>query len=413
MADNILLIDKFVVINHTLLNDTDRLSLTLLYQPIVGSIAISLYFTLWSFTLDDDLTHYDIVSNMQVKLEDICIAKEKLEAIGLLKTYYKQGEINSYVYELYNPLSVYEFTQNPILDTALFNNIGKVGYKRTMNKFNTPKINLEDYKDTSKSFKDVFSFEVSERINDKNIVKAKCLGLDFEPTINLNEILNSIPEQLINKKSITNNVKTLIYQLALIYNLDDESIKEIIIDSLETNKKINVEVLKENCRNYYKFENKNKVPGIVYRNQPLAWRSNTKGMSKLDLMINEYDNTTPYDLLLSRNNGVAPTKNDLRLLESLLTDYNLKPGVVNVLIDYVLKINGNKLNKTYIEQIATQWVRSNINTVADAIEIAKNNNKKPKQKIKKEPDWIDKEIESDLLSEEEIRELEMKMGCLK
>ena len=77
MADNILLIDKFVVINHTLLNDTDRLSLTLLYQPIVGSIAISLYFTLWSFTLDDDLTHYDIVSNMQVKLEDICIAKEK------------------------------------------------------------------------------------------------------------------------------------------------------------------------------------------------------------------------------------------------------------------------------------------------------------------------------------------------
>ena len=117
--------------------------------------------------------------------------------------------------------------------------------------------------------------------------------------------------------------------------------------------------------------------------------------------------------MLSRNNGVAPTKNDLRLLESLLTDYNLKPGVVNVLIDYVLKINGNKLNKTYIEQIATQWVRSNINTVADAIEIAKNNNKKPKQKIKKEPDWIDKEIESDLLSEEEIRELEMKMGCLK
>ena len=45
---SILPIDSYIVVNKSLLNDNDRLILTMLYQPIVGSIAISLYFTLWA-----------------------------------------------------------------------------------------------------------------------------------------------------------------------------------------------------------------------------------------------------------------------------------------------------------------------------------------------------------------------------
>ena len=40
--------DTYVVINKTILSDQDRNILYLLYQPIIGSIAINLYFTLWS-----------------------------------------------------------------------------------------------------------------------------------------------------------------------------------------------------------------------------------------------------------------------------------------------------------------------------------------------------------------------------
>ena len=95
----------------------------------------------------------------------------------------------------------------------------------------------------------------------------------------------------------------------------------------------------------------------------------------------------------------------------MLIDLNLKPGVVNVLIDYVLRINNNKLNKAYVEKIASQWIRCNINTVADAINIAKGENKKKiKQQSKKLPDWLDKEIKSDLMSEEELRAFEKELG---
>ena len=55
---SILPADSYVVINKSLLNDNDRLVLTMLYQPIIGSVALSLYFTLWS-----DLNKMSIMSN--------------------------------------------------------------------------------------------------------------------------------------------------------------------------------------------------------------------------------------------------------------------------------------------------------------------------------------------------------------
>lgn len=418
MIDNVLPLDTFVVINHTMLNDTDRKSLVLLYQPVIGSVATNLYLTLWSFINNDEVNHYDLVNSMQLKLEEICIAREKLEAIGLLKTYYKKGKVNEYIYELYAPLDPYEFINNPVLDTALFNNVGATVYNKIINQYSLPKVNLEQYTEISKSFKDVFSFIESNRINSNNIIKVKHLGLDFEPTIDLKEILSLIPEDLINYRSITGEVRTLIYQLALIYNLDNDSMRDIIENSLGVDKKLDIEALKNNCRNYYKFENKGKVPAIVYRNQPLAWRSNTNGRSKLDLMIKDFEETTPYEFLKSRNGDTEPTPNDLKILEYLLIEQKLKPGVVNVLIDYVLKINKNKLVKPFVEQIATQWSRSNINMVADAIEFAKSENnskptKQPKTKAKKLPTWLDSEIEAELMSEEELKAFEKELEVIK
>ena len=48
MITSILPADSYVVVNKSLLNENDRLTLTMLYQPIVGSMAITLYYTLWA-----------------------------------------------------------------------------------------------------------------------------------------------------------------------------------------------------------------------------------------------------------------------------------------------------------------------------------------------------------------------------
>lgn len=409
-------IDTFVVINKTNLNDQDRLSLTLLYQPIVGSLAISLYLTLWSYldkdkVSSDSNTHQELVANMQMKLEDIVEAREKLEALGLVKTYYQKGEVNRYIYELYSPLSSYEFLNNPILNTALYNNVSKKEYKRIVSQFTIPKLDLSKYNDITCSFSDVYSFMASNKLDMPNVKKASHLDLAFEPTIAFHDVLAFIPEELLNYKSISKDTINVIYQLAFIYDIDSATMADMIKNAIE-NRKINLELLKDNLRNYYKFENKGKNALAVYRNQPLFLRQKRVENNRQSQLINQFETTNPHEFLMLKQDS-KPTTKDMQLLEYLLIDQNLKPGVVNVLIDYVLKINNNKLVRPFVEQIATQWKRSHIETVSDAIAFAqaefdsKNNKRKSKTVLK--PSWFDQDIEEELLSAEESQELERKL----
>ena len=95
MSKVILPADSYIVINKTIVNESDRKIITMLYQPIIGYTATSLYFTLLDDLLkgelmSDELTHHHLMATMQLRLEDIVIARRKLEAVGLLKTFFKQ-----------------------------------------------------------------------------------------------------------------------------------------------------------------------------------------------------------------------------------------------------------------------------------------------------------------------------------
>ena len=111
---SILPADTYSVINKTVINDTDRKIVSMLYQPIIGFTAASLYFTLLddldkSSLMSEDQTHHHLMATMQLKLEDIVIAREKLEGVGLIKTYLKKGTINNYVYLVFSPISASDF----------------------------------------------------------------------------------------------------------------------------------------------------------------------------------------------------------------------------------------------------------------------------------------------------------------
>ena len=95
-----------------------------------------------------------------------------------------------------------------------------------------------------------------------------------------------------------------------------------------------------------------------------------------------------------------------------MLDAKLKPAVVNVLIDYVMRVNDKKLSKNFVETIAGQWKRLNIETAEDAMNQAEKETKKkkivrtPKEKIQeKTPEWLDKKIEKKSITEEEEEEV--------
>ena len=421
---NLLPADTYIVRNATILNNESRLVLIKLYQPIIGSTAISLYFTLWSNLdtsqiISTEYTHHNLMAIMRIKLEDILEAREKLEAIGLLKTYLKKGSINSYIYELYSPLDPEEFTSNPILATTLASNIGKAEYEKTLNVFKVPVTSLEGYKDVSASFGD--TFEVTDALEDfdtKDIRKVKQVDLVVDEKIDLNSLLGMIPNEILNHRSITKETKSLIYKLAYIYNLDEGELSELIRNSVNEKKIIDKDLLRTNCHNYYTFEHQNTTPSLVYKNQPEYLRKKVSDNSRKSKMIYTFETTSPYDFLTGKNKGIRPSKSDLALVENLMIDYDLPPGVVNVLIDYVLKINDNKLTRNFVLSIANQWKRSNIKTVEEAMKICKKENgakkRQPVKVIKKEekPDWFDKNIEEDMASSDDIAALEASLKGL-
>ena len=131
MTYNLAPADTYIIYNKGIITDDKIKILSNLYQPIIGSRAVSLYLTLFNdLNRKSDssklYTHHHLMTSMQLKLDDIIDARLKLEGIGLLKTYLKKGEIDEYIYILYSPISAYEFFNHPILNVFLYNNIGAV-----------------------------------------------------------------------------------------------------------------------------------------------------------------------------------------------------------------------------------------------------------------------------------------------
>jgi len=418
MRDSIVSKDIYVVLNKTILNDSDRDILIMLYQPIIGAMAINLYFTLWadldkSKIISDEYLHGQLAHNMGVNLNTILECREKLEAIGLLKVYLKKDTVNNYIYEIYSPLSADEFFNNPLLNTALYTNVGKSVHQKLLKYFELPFINLDGYQDITLSFSDIFEIvgmEQTEGIYDQ-IRKRNINNVEVIPTIDLNLILDMIPDEIMNKKSITKDMTDFIYKLSFIYNLDNENAKELILNSLNIKKTIDKDKLKENCLKYYSFENYGANPTIIYRTQPENLRSKVTSTSKKSKIIYTFETTTPHDFLLSKTGVSSLSKSDAKLLEHLMCDIELEAGVVNVLIDYVLRINNNKLTPNFVEAIALQWKRSNIRTVEDAMDLAKkeyrsrNSKHEVKVKSKVEPHWINKEIDYEKANPEEEQKI--------
>ena len=421
--NNVLPADTFVIVNKTVLQDERRV-LVSLYEPLIGAIAINLYNTLWTYLdhleiISTEYTHNTLLNSMMISINEMVDARKKLEAVGLLKSYVKKGSVNSFVYELYSPMSAKEFINNPILNTALYNALGQSEYERRVEFFKTPTVNLKNYEDITVKFSDIFTWSSSSlrNIDIYNLKNKATRPLEIISKIDVNTILSLIPEEVLNHRSVTKDMRNYLITISFIYDYDNECMVELIRNSITDKHTIDKKLLRENANKYYQFENMGKLPSLIYKTQPEYLRSEAGGVSKRMKMIHLFETTSPYDFINSKYKTGTPSTSDLNIIAYLLLDLDLKPGVVNVLIDYVLKINNNKLNKSFVDTIAAQWKKSNIETVEDAMNIAgeefnKRNEKKTESpRLRKavevnKPSWFNQDIEENSATEEEIKILE-------
>lgn len=406
--------DKYMVVNKTMLTDKERKNLISLYEPVIGYAAVSLYLTLWRDLdllelVSMDYTHHHLMSLLKCNLETIKNARMSLESVGLIKTYVKQGDLNSYVYELYSPLNPKEFFAHPIFSVILYNNLGKYEYELLKKEYQEYKIDLKEYEDITATLDTTYKATSNASFDAVGTIENT---LTLQDQVDFDMLFSSIPKGILNERSINKKLKELINNLAFIYNLDTLKMTELIRLVINEKGYIDKEELRKTARKYYQYNNNGKLPTLVYRTQPEYLKNPLGDNSNRGKIIAVFENTSPYDFLKSKYKGANPTSRDLKLLEMLLIDLNLKPAVVNVLIDYVLKKNDNKLNQAFVETIVGQWKRLNIETAEDAMNVAEKEHKKYSKKITNpkvdktiEPVWFNEKLESDAMSEEETEEL--------
>ena len=412
--------DTYTVVNKSVITSYDKKIITMLYQPIIGYTAVSLYNALLddlekSGMISEDLTHHHLMNTMQLRLDDILIAREKLEAVGLLKTYMKKDNINQYVYLIYSPISVNEFFNHPVLNIVLYNNLGKKEYEKLKNYFKVPKIILKDYEDITCAFDEVFTpVRGTAEISD-DIITNNSNGININKKIDFNLLISGLGEY---EKIFTDDVKELINILSYIYNLDTLDMQGLIRNSINEKGLLDKNVLRKSCRDYYKFDNFGNLPTLIYTKQPEYLKKPKGDNSKWAKMVYTFENITPYQLLKAKYKGGTPTERDKKLIEDLLVEQKLTPGVVNVLISYVLKVNNEQLSRNYVETVAGQWKRLNIETVEDAMRLTEKKHKELKKATNKEkvvtkktkeeklPAWFNKEQEILETTKEEQEELD-------
>lgn len=425
-------IDRYVVSSDGMLHYYDQKILTFLYQPLIGSTAFSLYMTLWSELEENRVwseptTHHSLMNYLDTNLKEIFHARQKLEGIGLLKTYVRlEDNERSFIYELKPPLNPERFFLDGMLNIYLYQKIGKKQFARLKRFFSDQqKPTSDEYKDITKAFQEVYSSASPESLHfhqessqdlqlgseesfiGRNDSKAIQIHLD---SFNFDLLLAGLKDSFISPKMLTQKVKEAIANLAFLYNIDVLQMQKIVLSALEEDD-INIEELRKAARDWYQFQHQDKLPALVDRTQPEMLKVQTTEPNSKEEKIKRYFETiSPRQFLMDISGGGEPSKADLQIVEDIMFHQQLSPAVVNVLIHYVLIKTDMKLTKSYVEKIASHWARKGVKTVEEAMELAlkenrqylewasgkktrKNNDKKP---IRTEfiPDWFNEEESS-------------------
>jgi replication initiation and membrane attachment protein len=424
-------INRFIVTSDGLLHEYDRKVLTFLYQPLIGSTCFSLYMTLWTQLEENSLwsepsSHHFLMNLLGLNLKDIYDARLKLEGIGLLKTYVKTEEDNrSFIYELHPPVTPELFFKDGMLNVYLYQMIGRNHFNRLKRFFSVKQKPVEEeYDEVTKSFQDVFGSSVPG-----NLQKRPDLMNDFEPeenqqfifrhdsksiqingnTFDFELLMAGLNESIFPKRALTKKVKEVISNLAFLYKIDPIEMKKLLLDALDEHDEINIEVLRKSARDWYQLDHYDQLPSLIEGTQPIRYQVQLEEpKTQEEKLIRYFETSSPLQVLKDRSNGGEPSRADLQVIEQLMINQNLPPGVVNVLIDFVLIKTDMKLTRNYVEKIASQWARKQIKTVKEAMEQAKKEHggtgefKKParttsaRKSVRTEiiPDWFNENAET-------------------
>lgn len=356
----------------------DRQLLTMLYQSMIGAEAISLYLTLWAEgeASTEESSHYTVMNTLGIPISKIFEARIQLEAIGLLKTYRNDSSERSFIYELCPPLDPKTFFMDPLLSMFLFSKIGETSYRKIRKRFLIETEIPADFKEVSRTFTDIFQpvhAKVGYPPEKEDFQERKKGSYVTESDFDFDLLQQGLSESMVPRRVLTASIKAYIAKLAFLYSWGPFDMQLVVMRAIEGNYHLSIENLKKEATEYYKAKVSTTAPQLVqmYKVAEKKPTIDESPKTRQDELLVYLETAPPIQILRDIANGSEPLPADLELANQLVTSHGMEPAVVNVLLQYVLLRTDMKLTKAYVEKIASHWLRKNITTAKDAMEIAR------------------------------------------
>ena len=374
--NELMMSDLYMVNANYPLDSIHMRTIQLLYQPLVGNTACSLYLTLYAELDQLSLTKATSLFSRLTKISGLSLtqineASKKLEAIGLLERYKKDVDNNRiYHFVIKTPLSPSKIFNHVILGPLLLQRLGKEDLYRTKLCFKSSTFDFSDYENITAKFTDVFDINMLEGSKEV-LVEKNYFGNDYgkiDGDYDIELFYQGLKDYQIKRSIITSDDETLIKQLGIMYRINALDMQGLVKDSIK-NDKISKQLLIKNCRDYYDIAMPEKFEEIYHKQAAIHKSSSNNDL--LNAHIQYLENVNPYQLLKDKQGGREPLKHDLQIVESIMTSLYLQPGVVNVLIELTLSQCDNVLSRAFMQTRAAQWKRKKIETVKEAMDEAK------------------------------------------
>ena len=376
---------KFKILGDVLLSLNDLQSLTLLYQPIIGVDAFSLYTLFLSLPMGSLQRHDLLLQIMSCKMDHLIESRYRLEAAGLLDVYQSDGLVT---YFLKRPLSVKQFLGDAIMRAFLYIKIGIQEFNALKNMLITD-VDVINGDKVTKRFDEVFDVRTLSRIDPNlqinNDVRTTGQGIELATVFDSSMLISILGQKGISREIVSLDLLRILNEFAFLYKFDVHELARLVFDALTPDGGVDFAKMKLLARTQFQLMNKGENVQVVVKEEQVPTKQAAASESTEKERIVMFLEQNPIDFLRFKAGGKPPVPADIKLVEWLYTQQGMPAGVINVMIDYVLNYTDGNLPKQLIEKIAGQWQRQGIHTTQAAMEkVAKSLTKSSERQLDKQ-----------------------------
>ncbi|MCL1990056.1 MAG: DnaD domain protein [Defluviitaleaceae bacterium] len=357
---------KFKVASDVFLSPSDLQTLTLLYQPIMGVHAFSLYLTLLTMPKKTAHRHHLLLQIFDEKMSNFLETRNRLEAVGLLDVYEAADVVN---YVLKQPLSIRQFFGDAIMRAFLYVKLGAQDFNGLKQMLVT-NLAVPAGERVTKRFDDVFDVRPLSRIEPnmpfERDRKPSEQGIELAIAFDATMLRTILVQKGISQEILTPDTMKILNEFAFLYKFDVHELARLVFDGLLPDGSLDVTKIKALARTQFQLINKGEHLKVTLKESKVEHEKATSGQPENGII--PFLEQSPVAFLRFKSGGKPPVPADVKLVEWLYIDQGLPAGVVNVLVDYVLDYTDGSLPKQMIEKIAGQWQRQGINTTQAAMD---------------------------------------------